>query len=101
MKAGTALCREEREMFSAAYKAAMSSRRLALRVCRSVQSQEATSLIGPRKRPRWMLGRGGEGEERGPGSRLRHQGLVRVESERRRRCAWSCKGCASRRVGEF
>lgn len=40
MKAGTALCREEREMFSAAYKAAMSSRRLALRVCRSVQSQE-------------------------------------------------------------
>ena len=43
VKAGKALCREEREMFAAAYKGAMSSRRLAVRVCRSVQSQE----VGP------------------------------------------------------
>eukprot|EP00434_Breviolum_minutum_P008098 symbB.v1.2.007139.t1/scaffold435.1/size205859/14 len=40
VKAGKALSREEREMFSAAFKGAMSSRRLAVRVAKSIQSQE-------------------------------------------------------------
>ncbi|CAL1154588.1 unnamed protein product [Cladocopium goreaui] len=40
VKAGKALSREEREMFAAAFKGAMSSRRLAVRVCKSIQSQE-------------------------------------------------------------
>ncbi|CAK9010314.1 unnamed protein product [Durusdinium trenchii] len=41
VKAGKALSREEREMLAAAFKSAMSNRRLAVRVCKSIQSQEA------------------------------------------------------------
>ncbi|CAK9010431.1 unnamed protein product [Durusdinium trenchii] len=40
VKAGKALSREEREMLAAAFKGAMSNRRLAVRVCKSIQSQE-------------------------------------------------------------
>ncbi|CAE7743776.1 BMH2 [Symbiodinium sp. CCMP2592] len=41
VKAGKALAREEREMFAAAYKGLMASRRFAVRVAKSVQEQEA------------------------------------------------------------
>ncbi|CAE7461195.1 BMH1 [Symbiodinium pilosum] len=40
VKAGKTLTREEREMFSAAFKGLMSSRRFAVRVAKSVQEQE-------------------------------------------------------------